>query len=160
MFAVRHFFAYSRFVEDRLPALGIVPTVVWQSILLSFSLMSATTPLLKGFTQGFMTAGIALGYSREGTTTGGNGSSGNYQLRSLRRTESRANVPNGMPQDVTKPQVYDTSIQGNAKHKATRPKSSSTDKSQQYCESASIASHDSRRIMIKREWRVSGTRAV
>lgn len=77
-------------MEERQPALGIVPTVVWQSTLLSYSLISATTPLLKGFAQGFMTAGITLGYSREGTSAGGDESSGSYQLRSLRRTESKA----------------------------------------------------------------------
>jgi hypothetical protein len=117
--------------------------------------MSATTPLLKGFTQGFMTAGIALGYSREGTTAGGNGMSGSYQLRSLKSRESRPNVPNGMPQDVTKPQAYNTSVLGNARQKATGFATSSKDDSRHDHESASIASHDSRQIMIKREWKIS-----
>lgn len=141
-------------MDDRQLPLGIVPTVIWQSTLLSYNLMSATTPLLKGFAQGFMTAGIALGYSREGTMAGGYGSSGSYQLRSLRRTEMRPNVPNGLPQDVTKPQVYDTSVQGNVRQQSARSRTSSIDESRQCYESASIASHGSRQIMIKREWRV------
>ena len=140
-------------MDDRQSPLGIVPTVIWQSTLLSYNLISATTPLLKGFTQGFMTAGIALGYSREGTMAGGYESTGSYQLRSLKRTKSRPNAPNGLPQDVTKLQVYDTLVQGNVRQQSAGSRTSSMDESRQCHKSVSIASHGSRQIMIKREWR-------
>ena len=87
-------------------AIDIVSTVSWQSILLSYSLMSATTLLLKGFTQGFMTAGIALGYSREGTAIGSSETPDSYQLRSLTRPKAKLNVPSNMLQDVTKPHEH------------------------------------------------------
>lgn len=96
-------------------AIDIVSTVSWQSILLSYSLMSATTPLLKGFTQGFMTAGIALGYSRGGTAIGSSETPDSYQLRSLTRPKAKLNVPSNMLQDVTKPHEHETSVFGNAR---------------------------------------------
>ncbi|CAN9137313.1 unnamed protein product [Alternaria sp. RS040] len=123
-----HLITHSKFIDSHQPAMSIVPTAAWQSVLLSYNLMSATSPLLKGFTEGFMTAGTSLGYVQEGATTGGgSGTLGSYELRSLTKTKS----------------------------KPTASKATSNDDLRYYNENASIASHDSRRIMIKREWKVS-----
>jgi hypothetical protein len=150
-FAVMHFLAYLKFMDSHQSAIDIVSTVTWQSILLSYSLISATTPLLKGFAQRFMTAGIALGYSRGGTAIGSSGTSGSYQLRSLTRPKAKLNVPNSMLQDVTKPYEHETLVLGNARQTSMGFKPSP----QNYHESSSITSHDSRQIMIKQEWKVT-----
>jgi hypothetical protein len=70
--------AYSKFIHDRRPAIRIVSTVAWQNVLLSYNLMSATIPSLKGFTQGFMTAGVSFGYAQEGRATGATGTQQSY----------------------------------------------------------------------------------
>lgn len=145
-----HFLAYLKFMDNYQLAIDIVSTVTWQSILLSYSLISATTPLLKGFTQGFMTAGIALGYSREGTTVGSSGTSGSYQLRSLTRPKAKSNMPKSMLRDVIKPREHESLVLGNTKQTSIGYKTSQED-----YESASIMSHDSRQIMIRRECKVT-----
>lgn len=153
-FAIMHLLAYSKFISSRQPAISIVPTVAWQRVLLSFSLMSATTPLLKGFTQDFRTAGGPIGYFRETVTTGGgSGTSRSYELRSLTKTKSKSKAS---PQDSITSQSRVTWAQlGNVKPKSTGLETALEDDSRCYHESASIASHDSRQIMIKREWKVS-----
>jgi hypothetical protein len=147
-----HLLAYSKFTSRHQPAIDIVPTVAWQSVLLSYNLISATTPLLKGFTQGFMTAGVSLGYLREGGTTGGgSGLSGSYELRSLTKSKSKTK---SSQLNLTTSEPCDTLVQGNAKKQSMltiAPKDSSKCRK----ESASITSHDSRRIMIRREWEIS-----
>jgi hypothetical protein len=150
-FAVMHFLAYLKFMDSHQSAIDIVSTVTWQSILLSYSLISATTPLLEGFTQGFMTAGIALGYSRGGTAIGSSGTTGSYQLRSLTRPKAKLDVPHSMLQDFTKPHEHETLVLGNARQTSMGFKPSPQD-----ChESSSITSHDSRQIMIMQEWKVT-----
>jgi hypothetical protein len=147
--------AYVQFVNDKQPPIKIVSTIAWQNVLLSYNLMSATIPSLKGFTQGFMTAGVALGYEKEGTTTIGSGAirSGthqSYELQSLTRPKSEPNAPTrGSPAGATA--VYDGTMQ-----RSLRGNAANKDGTQCYHkESASIARHSSRQIMIKREWKVS-----
>jgi hypothetical protein len=118
---------YSDFINDRQPAIRIVSTVAWQNVLLSYNLMSATIPSLKGFTKEFMTAGVSLGYAREGGTTGASGTQRSYELQSLKRSNMSSKVS---------PLAKDGSW---CCHE----------------ESASIISHDSQKIMIKQEWTVS-----
>jgi hypothetical protein len=150
-FAIMYLLAYSRFVNHHRPAIRIVSTVAWQNVVLSYNLMSATIPSLKGFTQGFMTAGVSLGYAREGVTTGASGTQQSYELRSLSKLRSKVS-----PQEFLKAQASATSVQGKAKPKSTRTNVTAKDGSRCYHEeSASIASHDSQQIMIKREWKVS-----
>jgi hypothetical protein len=152
--SVIYLISYSRFINNRQPAISVVPTVAWQNALLSFNLMSATIPSLKGFTQGFMTAGVSLGYAREGTTSGGmSGTHQSYELRSLAKSQTRPKVP---PGDFVKSQASATSIRGNMKRDSIKPTVAAKDGPRCYHEeSASIASHDSRQIMIKREWEIS-----
>jgi hypothetical protein len=153
IFAIMHLITHSKFIDSHQPAMSIVPTAAWQSVLLSYNLMSATSPLLKGFTEGFMTAGTSLGYVQEGATTGGgSGTLGSYELRSLTKTESRVK---SSPSDATNSQPRAARVQWNTRSKPTASKATSNDDLRHYNESASIASHDSRRIMIKREWKVS-----
>jgi hypothetical protein len=106
--------AYSEFINDRRPAMGIVSTVEWQSVVLSYNLMSASFPFFMRFMKEFMTAGVSLYHSREGGTTGASGTQRSYELRSLKRWNT-------------------THVE-----------------SQCYHDSASVASHDSQQIMIKR----------
>ena len=102
-----------------------------------------------------MTAGVALGYEKEGTTTIGSGAirSGthqSYELRSLTKLKLESNVP---PRESP---VGATALQDDTKQRSTRMIAAKEGGAQCYHEeSASIASHDSRQIMIKREWKVS-----
>jgi hypothetical protein len=147
-----HLLAYSKFTSHHQPAIAIVPTVAWQSVLLSYNLISATTPLLKGFTQGFMTAGVSLGYLREGGTIGeGSELSGSYELRSLKRSKSKTK---SSQLNLTTSEPCATLVQGNVK-KQSMLNIAPKDSSKSGEESASITSHDSRQIMIRREWEVS-----
>lgn len=133
----------------------MVPTAAWQSVLLSYNLMSATIPSLKGFTQGFMTAGVSLGYARDTTTVGASGSHHTYEMRSLSKSKSRAAVS---PQESAESQLHVTSVQRNPNRKSTKTTITPRGETQcQHEESASIASHDSQQIMIKREWNVQTT---
>lgn len=153
VFAIMHLITHSKFIDSHQPAMSIVPTAAWQSVLLSYNLMSATSPLLKGFTEIFMTAGTSLGYVQEGATTGGgSGTLGSYELRSFTKTKSRVR---SSPSDATNSQPRVAQVQWNTRSKPTASKATSNDDLRHYNESASIASHDSRQIMIKREWKVS-----
>jgi hypothetical protein len=118
---------------------------------MTYNLMSATIPSLKGFTQGFMTAGISLGYATEGTTLGGlSGTYQSYQLRSMRKSKPSSRVA---PDEFTESQAIATTAQVDPNQRSTR---TNADGPRCYPdEAASIASHDSRKIMIKREWEVS-----
>jgi hypothetical protein len=156
-----HLFAYSKFINDRQPATSVDATVAWQNVLLSYSLMSATIPTLKGFTQGFMTAGFSLGYisdtSMSGTQRSGtHGTQKGHELRSLPRSRPKSEVS---PQEIRK--NTDTAVgakpaEQGLQRKPARTKSASKDETLCFHdESASIGSHDSQQIMIKREWKVS-----
>jgi hypothetical protein len=71
--------------------------------------MSATSPLLKGFTKGFMTAGTSLGYVQEGATSGGaSGTLDSYELRSLTKTKVGEE---SFPPRATNSQLRATQIQ-------------------------------------------------
>ncbi|KAI8935586.1 hypothetical protein NX059_008152 [Plenodomus lindquistii] len=153
VFAIMHLTAYSRFIISNQSAISIVLTAAWQSVLLSYNLMSATSPLLKGFTEGFTTAGTSLGYVQEGVTTGGGSAiSGSYELRSLTRAKSRLKIS---PSDAADSELRNAQVQWNTKPNSKALETTSKDDLRHYHESASITSHDSRRIMIKREWKVS-----
>jgi len=172
VFALMHFLAYAKFVESRESAIRIVPTVAWQSVLLSFNLISATTPLLKGFTQGFMTQGVSLGYLREGTTGGGSGMSGSYELKSLTKsTRSKSKfsslklttsdayatttVEGNSEEDTLPPSRLDRLRGQESSRKSTLPPSRMDCMRGQRAERSSIASQESQKIMIKQEWQIS-----
>ncbi|KAF2844128.1 hypothetical protein T440DRAFT_484418 [Plenodomus tracheiphilus IPT5] len=93
VFSLLYLIAYSKFINHQEPAIDIVATAAWQNLLLSYNLMSATIPSLKGFTQGFMTAGLSLGYARDTATEGGSISHHTYELRSMSNSRSIATVP-------------------------------------------------------------------
>jgi len=141
--SLMHLLAYSEFINNKQPPISIVSTVTWQNVLLAYNLMSATIPSLKGFTQGFMTAGVSLGYARDTTTSGGiSGTHQSYEMRALSKVRPISKV-SLREQEYTESQSHATAV-------------ASKDQVQCYHEeSASIASHDSRKIMIKREWKVS-----
>jgi hypothetical protein len=103
-----------------------------------------------------MTAGVSLGYMREGTTTGGgSGLSDSYELKSL--TESRSRSRFAQLKLTPSQPCATTSIQGNSRNISNVASKNCIKASQE--ESASIASHDSRQIMIKQEWKVSEGRS-
>ena len=108
------------------------------------------TPLLKGFASGFTTAGTALGLL---DTTTGTGMSGSYELQSMQKAQSKIRHSQ---QDIMKSHGRTTSMQSYSEQDlpASNPVSKN-DVTRCYHETASIASHDSRQIMIKREWKVT-----
>jgi hypothetical protein len=145
--------AYSRFISSHQPATGVASTAAWQSILLSYSLMSATIPSLKGFTQGFMTQGVALGYSERIPIGTSYGTQRSYELQSLHKSRSRSQTP---PMEVTGSQVPATLVPRVPKRDTTGVGVVPKDETQCYHEeNASITSHGSQQIMIKREFHVS-----
>jgi hypothetical protein len=102
-----------------------------------------------------MTACVALGYEKEGTTTIGSGAMRStthqsYELRSLAELKSGSNLP---PRESS---AGPTAPQDDIKQRSTRMNAAKEGVAQCYHEeSASIASHESRQIMIKQEWKVS-----
>ncbi|EMD66206.1 hypothetical protein COCSADRAFT_353321 [Bipolaris sorokiniana ND90Pr] len=95
VFSLIHMIAYSKFVNERQTAIPIVPTVVWQSTLLCYSLISTTTPTLKGFSQGFKTTGLSLEYARDPVTGEISGARTSIALRPFMKSRSSSNaLPN------------------------------------------------------------------
>ncbi|KAH7077609.1 hypothetical protein BKA63DRAFT_508591 [Paraphoma chrysanthemicola] len=154
--SVNHLIAYSKFINDQQQAIDIISTINWQNVLLSYSLISATLPTLKGFTEGFNTAGVSLGYGRDGTTYGANsGTHGSHELQTISKIRTRPKVATH-EDDLTESQPYTTAIERESNRMSTRAESASKDQVNCfYDEGASITSHDSQRIMIKQEWKVS-----
>ncbi|USP80150.1 hypothetical protein yc1106_07424 [Curvularia clavata] len=156
VFSIMYMLAYSDFAQNGQSAIQIVSTVAWQDTLLSYSLISATTPILKGFTQGFKTTGLSLAYARDPTTGEVSGAQTSFELRSLTKWKSRTKAA---PQDTT-PQAHTTSIQGRSKRKSKMTTLASKAKDGVQCyqdESASIVSQESRQVMIRQEWEASDT---
>ncbi|EOA85134.1 hypothetical protein ACJQWK_07202 [Exserohilum turcicum] len=153
-FSLMYLFAYSEFVNNAYPAIKIVATVSWQSVLLSYNLMSATTPLLKGFTAGLTSSGLSLDYARDPTTGGFTGVQGSFELASIAqsrsRSKSRAPIREAASQAQNAPFQEDPELRA----KMTEHKSKQGTKCF-HDESASMASHDSRQIMIKQDWEIS-----
>lgn len=154
IFSLMYMLAYSKFTNHDQSAIQIVSTVAWQDTLLSFSFISATTPILKGFTQGFKTTGLSLVYARDPITGEVSGAQTSFKLRSLTRAKrkSKASIHN------TTPQVNTTSIQGRSKRNSKMMTLSPKGQDGAQCyhdESASIVSHESRQVMIRQEWEIS-----
>lgn len=150
-----HLIAYSEFNNHDRQAIDIAPAVVWQNALLSYNLMSATIPALKGFVSEFTTGGV--GYTADMSVSGGkSGNSGNsdsYELRSLPKSKTKVKL---LPQGYPDSKARVTSVQRNTKRASSRVDRTSKDRSRSnQDEIESIASHDSRRIMIERGWEIS-----
>ncbi|EUC46624.1 hypothetical protein COCMIDRAFT_35735 [Bipolaris oryzae ATCC 44560] len=153
VFSLIHMIAYSKFVKERQTAIQVVPTVVWQSTLLCYSLISATTPTLKGFTQGFKTTGLSIEYARDPVTGELSGARTSIALNPLTSKSSSNASPNG-----TVLQAHSMSIQDNSTENYKTATLVSRSRDGLRCcrdESSSIASCESRQVMIKQEWRVS-----
>jgi hypothetical protein len=143
---------YSDFHSHNHQAIDIVPGVVWQNALLSYNFMSATIPALKGFVKGFTTGGV--GYTSGMSTSGGrSGDSDGYELRSLLKAKTNVKL---LPKGHAESKVRVSSAQRNPKAASSRVDRTTRDRSRS-CqdETESIASHDSRRIMIQRGWEIS-----
>lgn len=67
------------YLESHSTGTALVPTVVWQEILLAYSLMSATIPCLKSFVEGFTTGGMRNGYTEDDS----------YEMSSMRKRFER-----------------------------------------------------------------------
>ena len=147
--------AYSDFVNNNKSAINIVPTIIWQSVLLSYNLISATTPLLKGFTAGLTSSGLSLGYARDPVTGGFSGAQGSFELSSMAQSKSRSKSRAAPDDDIT-PKARTTSFQGDSKFRSKIMEHKSKEGTKCYHdESASMASHDSQQIMIKQDWEIS-----
>jgi hypothetical protein len=138
---------YSDFHSHNRQAIDIVPVVVWQNALLSYNLMSATIPALKGFVKGFTTGGV--GYTTDMSTSGGRSrNDDSYELRSLPKSKMNVKL---LPKGYAESKVRVSSVQRNPKAASSRVDRITRDKLRSYQdETESIASHDSRQIMIER----------
>lgn len=80
---------YLHFTHSSRNNIGIVTPLVLEQCLISYSLMSATIPCLKGFVKRFTTGGIGYtidasqNYSMSGSRSRGRGQGGSYALQSL-----------------------------------------------------------------------------
>ncbi|KAF2828274.1 hypothetical protein CC86DRAFT_405279 [Ophiobolus disseminans] len=156
-FSIVHLVAYTEYINNDQQAIDIVSTVTWQNVLLAYSLMSATLPTLKSFTQGFMTAGVSLGYTRDGTTYGASsGTHGSHELQTISNIRTRPKIVTE-DDDLLVLRPSTTALQqGSNKRVSARGKEAADAQAQCFHdEGASIASHDSQAIMIKQEWKVS-----
>jgi hypothetical protein len=148
-----HLTTYSSFINHDRPLISITNTIVWQNILLSYSLMSCTIPTLKGFLKGLTTGGVGYTEDISGVRSSGNNNSNSYQLRSLPKANTKATL---MPEGYTECEARVTSVQrsggeqGSADEAAPRERSRSN-----LGDGGSVVSFDSQRIMLKREWAVS-----
>lgn len=81
--------SYFNFLRDGRDNIDIVPVVVWELVMLSFSLISASFPCLRTFLWAFMSRGLQTMYGNTTTISGSDMRSGNrenpsVQLRSMR----------------------------------------------------------------------------
>lgn len=147
-----HLVTFSDFVLDMRPATDIAPVVVWQNVLLSYNLISATIPALKGFVKGFTTGGV--GYTRNISVSGGGDASHNsYELRPISLFRGRVKL---VPEDYPDSEVRVTTRERRPKAASSRAHKTTNERMRSHNdEIASIHSGESRQIMIKRHWEVS-----
>ncbi|XP_014555380.1 hypothetical protein COCVIDRAFT_38882 [Bipolaris victoriae FI3] len=145
--SLSYLIASSTFITNNHPPIAIIATVTWQIVLLSYNLMSATTPLLRGFTQGFKTAGMSLFDMPNTTSAAASGATqDSVELRLLPR-------PKMLPQDLAM-SINRTVVHGG--DGSRRLKVCKCGGGERYHdEVASIYSCGSQRIMVRREWEVS-----
>ncbi|EMD91799.1 hypothetical protein COCHEDRAFT_1101304 [Bipolaris maydis C5] len=143
--SLSYLIASSTFMTNNHPPIAIIATVIWQIVLLSYNLMSATTPLLRGFTQGFKTAGMSLFDMPNTTSAAASGATqDSVELRLVPR-------PKMLPQDLAMSINRTVVLGGDAKPKSR----ACAGRHGYYDEVASLDSCASRCIMVRREWEVS-----
>lgn len=81
-FSIAYLMAYSVFIRSGNRGVALSPPIVWQEILLGYSLMSTTIPCLKGFVSQFTTGG--MGYTEDLST----GYGASYQMDSIKSKAS------------------------------------------------------------------------
>ncbi|KAK7178454.1 hypothetical protein PSPO01_15502 [Paraphaeosphaeria sporulosa] len=69
-FIIAYLVTSTRFVTSGSAGVGIADTAIWQQVLLSYSLMSVTMPMLKRFVEDFTTGGMWFRMDTHSTTTG------------------------------------------------------------------------------------------
>ncbi|KAJ8117396.1 hypothetical protein OPT61_g1387 [Boeremia exigua] len=150
--SIMYLVTFSNFTMKRQSATLVAPVVVWQNVLLSYNLMSATIPALKGFVKGFTTGGV--GYTGDMSISGGgNGSRNTYELQPLSSAGGVVGlVPEGYPESKARVTTRERhpKVASSRLHKSTGDKIIGNDD-----ESASIASYNSQQIMIRRHWEIS-----
>lgn len=57
-FSTMYLLSTTSYIESQSTGTALVPTIIWQEILLGYSLTSATIPCLKSFVEGFTTGGM------------------------------------------------------------------------------------------------------
>lgn len=153
--SIIHLSRYTEFVDDGYRGISIAAPVVWQNILLSYSFMSATIPALKGFMTNFITGG--MGYT--GDMSGGGGSSGNsnsYRMLTL-NSEGRVKdkmtlLPEGYPKSTALVTSIPRTPEDSTRSGATRRTTQTQGSAENVQETESIASHDSQKIIIRKDW--------
>jgi hypothetical protein len=146
-----HLTTYSDFIHHGYRGIAITAPVVWQNVLLSYNLMSATIPALKGFMKGFTTGG--MGYTGD-TCLEARSSGNSYKMRTIPKPKPKHKVAL-LPQDYPESAACVTS--GPHPLEDSFPRAARTEDSpdgNNKQESDSIASHDSRKIMIRKDWEI------
>ncbi|RYP08154.1 hypothetical protein DL764_002061 [Monosporascus ibericus] len=144
-----HLKSYSDFIHSGDRGVAIATLVVWQNALLSYNFMSATIPTLKGFMIRFTTGG--LGYTHDmstiaGSSGGGTSNNHTYKMRSLSKVKAKVALPQGYLESTTRVTSVPLCPQKDTGRAVRRVKDGNGNGGKQ--ESDSIASHDSRKIMI------------
>lgn len=145
-----HVITYAHFIRNGHRGVAITTPVVWQNVLLSYNFMSATVPALKGFMSRFTTGG--MGYTAD-VSTHGTSSGNSYKMRSLSKSKTKASlVPRSYPESATHISSEPQPLKRSPLSAVKRIKDESTD---EIHESVSIASHESQKIMIRKDWEIS-----
>ncbi|KAF2795956.1 hypothetical protein K505DRAFT_5699 [Melanomma pulvis-pyrius CBS 109.77] len=155
--SIMHLSRYTEFVDDG-RGISISGPVVWQNILLSYSLMSATIPALKGFMASFITGG--MGYTND--MSGGGGSSGNsnsYRMLTL-NSEGRVKdkmtlLPEGNPKSTALVTSIPRTPEDSARSGTTRRTTQTQCPAENVQETESIASHGSQKTIMRKDWGIT-----
>ncbi|EMD61338.1 hypothetical protein COCSADRAFT_192306 [Bipolaris sorokiniana ND90Pr] len=143
--SISYLIASFTFITKSHPAIAIIAIVTWQIVLLSYNLMSAATPLLRGFTQGFKTAGMSLFDMPNASSAAASGATqDSVELRLVPR-------PKMLPQDLAMSINRTVVLGGDGKRRSRACRGGDG----YYDDVASMDSCGSRWIMVRREWEVS-----
>ncbi|KAE8449035.1 hypothetical protein EG329_008623 [Mollisiaceae sp. DMI_Dod_QoI] len=83
-FSTMYLLSSTSYIESHSTGTAIVPTIVWQEIVLGYSLMSATIPCLKSFVESFTTGGVR--HTNSDSERMPYESEGSYELGWLKKT--------------------------------------------------------------------------
>ena len=141
VFSILHMDAWIKYTNGEPSPFSIVPVLIWQQTLISYTLVSATIPNLKAFLQSLSTNwGIDWGYSSNAY-----GTNGTFEMSNMKRSGATASH--------TGSEVHYPS--------QTRPAKFTTTVNSTGRDQVSVGSHDSQDLIIRKDtqWVVESSRA-